>query len=152
MANSPSPGHEQVTLDSLSVQQLTAVKKQLDDEVEHLTSSYAQLSVAQAKFKECSRVLKAAPWVAAADGGILVPLTNSLYVRGTIRDPDRVLVDVGTGFYAGKKVERASEFYQEKMRELGANIQDLEAIVQGKTNNLRAVEGALRDKVTTGNQ
>lgn len=106
-----------VTLDSLSVQQLTAVKKQLDDEVEHLTSSYAQLSVAQAKFKECSRVLKAAPWVAAADGGILVPLTNSLYVRGTIRDPDRVLVDVGTGFYAGKvRAPNATEAKQRLMR------------------------------------
>lgn len=33
---------------------------------------------------------------------ILVPLTNSLYVKGNISSPDRVLVDIGTGFYVEK--------------------------------------------------
>jgi hypothetical protein len=31
-----------------------------------------------------------------------VPLTNSLYVKGKLADPDRVIVDVGTGFYVEK--------------------------------------------------
>lgn len=47
-----------VSLDSLSTQQLTAVKKQLDDEVEHLTTSFAQLQAAQIKFKDCLRCVK----------------------------------------------------------------------------------------------
>ena len=34
----------------------------------------------------------------------------------------------------------ATEFYDAKVKELGANIQNLESIVQGKTNNLRVVE------------
>lgn len=34
----------------------------------------------------------------------------------------------------------ATDFYDAKVKELGANIQNLEAIVQGKTNNLRVVE------------
>jgi prefoldin alpha subunit len=33
---------------------------------------------------------------------ILVPLTNSLYVRGKLSDPDRFIVDIGTGFYVEK--------------------------------------------------
>jgi prefoldin alpha subunit len=33
---------------------------------------------------------------------ILVPLTNSLYVAGTLSDASHVLVDVGTGFYVEK--------------------------------------------------
>lgn len=33
---------------------------------------------------------------------VLVPLTNSLYVRGKLSDPSNVLVDVGTGFYIEK--------------------------------------------------
>ena len=44
---------------------------------------------------------------AAANGtdgknGILVPLTSSLYVKGTLADREKVLVDVGTGFYVEK--------------------------------------------------
>lgn len=33
---------------------------------------------------------------------ILVPLTSSLYVRGRMASRERVLVDVGTGFYVEK--------------------------------------------------
>lgn len=47
-----------MSLDSLSAQQLTAVKKQLDEEVEHLTTSFAQLQAAQIKFKDCLRCVK----------------------------------------------------------------------------------------------
>jgi len=47
-----------VSLDSLSAQQLSAVKKQLDEEVEHLTTSFAQLQAAQGKFRECLRCVK----------------------------------------------------------------------------------------------
>jgi hypothetical protein len=38
----------------------------------------------------------------AEEKSILVPLTNSLYVKGQLADPDHVLVDVGTGFYVEK--------------------------------------------------
>lgn len=33
---------------------------------------------------------------------ILVPLTTSLYVPGTLADKNKVIVDVGTGFYVEK--------------------------------------------------
>jgi prefoldin alpha subunit len=39
------------------------------------------------------------------------------------------------------------KFYEAKVDELGANLKDLEAIVQGKSNNLRVVEDVLRQKV-----
>jgi prefoldin subunit 5 len=88
----------------------------------------------------------------------LVPLTNSLYVRGELSDPKRVIVDVGTGFYVEKvglalvpsndrsthKVfqdnEQAEAFYDSKVKQIGDNIQDLELIVQRKTANVRSVE------------
>src|SRR6266699_4107467 len=47
-----------VNLDTLNPQQLTAVKKQLDEEVEHLTSSFTQLAAAQGKLKECLRCVQ----------------------------------------------------------------------------------------------
>ena len=33
---------------------------------------------------------------------ILVPLTTSLYVPGTLADTENVIVDVGTGFFVEK--------------------------------------------------
>ncbi|KAK0632889.1 Prefoldin [Immersiella caudata] len=143
-----SRNQETVSLDSLSAQQLTAVKKQLDEEVEHLSASYQQLAVAQAKFKECLRVVKTSGPTSFDDKkDILVPLTNSLYVKGKLSQPDRVIVDVGTGFYVEKDTKSAAEFYDSKVNDLGANIKELEAIVQNKTNSLRVVEEVLRQKV-----
>ncbi|KAL2153953.1 hypothetical protein VTH82DRAFT_2629 [Thermothelomyces myriococcoides] len=145
-SRSQQPG-EAVDLNSLSAQQLSAVKKQLDGEVEHLSSSYAQLAAAQAKFKECLRIVKSGSSSLDKDKSVLVPLTNSLYVKGRIADPNRVLVDVGTGYYVEKDTKSAAEFYEAKVKELAGNIQGLEGIVQAKTNNLRLVEEVLRQKV-----
>lgn len=33
---------------------------------------------------------------------LLVPLTTSLYVPGTLADTEKVIVDVGTGYYVEK--------------------------------------------------
>lgn len=71
---------------------------------------------------------------------ILVPLTNSLYVRGNLTGSSHVIVDVGTGFYVEKEVKSAAQFYESKVGEIGGSIKELEAIVQSKSNNLRAVE------------
>lgn len=47
-----------VNIDSLDVQQLSQVKKQIEEEVEHLGSSFAQLHAAQVKFKDCLRCVE----------------------------------------------------------------------------------------------
>ncbi|KAI2616462.1 Prefoldin alpha subunit [Hypomontagnella submonticulosa] len=149
-----SGNSETINLDTLSAQQLSQVKKQLDEELEHLTSSFAQLHAAQSKFRECLRCVQDKNKAPALreDNSILVPLTNSLYVRGTLASASHVVVDIGTGFYVEKEVKSAADFYENKVNEVGASVKDLEAIVQGKTNNVRVVEEVLRQKLLVGNQ
>lgn len=79
-------------------------------------------------------------------------MTSSLYVPGKLADPERVVVDVGTGFYVEKTTQDAQKFYESKIEELGKNIKDLESIVNGKANNLRVVEEVLRQKMLAGGQ
>ncbi|KAI1840494.1 hypothetical protein JX265_008609 [Neoarthrinium moseri] len=146
-------GGETVNLDSLSAQQLSQVKKQLDEELEHLTSSFTQLHAAQSKFRECLRCVQSGKSPALQENkSILVPLTNSLYVRGNLSSASHVIVDVGTGFYVEKDIKSASEFYNAKVNELADNIKDLEAIIQQKTNNVRLIEEVLRQKMANGPQ
>jgi len=142
-----SPQGQTVDLASLSTQQLSQVKKQLDDELEHLTSSFTQLRAAQAKFRECLKSIEGGVASNVEGKPILVPLTTSLYVPGSLADTKNVIVDVGTGFYVEKSTKDATKFYENKVEELGANLKDLESIVQGKSNNLRVIEDVLRQKV-----
>nr|XP_023903982.1 probable prefoldin subunit 5 [Quercus suber] len=145
-------GGQQIDLGSLSSQQLSQVKKSLDDEVQHLTNSYQNLRTAQQKFRDCITSVKNGVVESSKDKPLLVPLTSSLYVPGKLADTEHVLVDVGTGFYVEKTATEAEKFYAAKIEELGKNIKDLENIVNGKANNLRVVEEVLRQKVLAGSQ
>ncbi|KAI9644478.1 subunit of tubulin prefoldin [Ciborinia camelliae] len=138
---------QQIDLGTLSTAQLTQVKKQLDDELEHLTSSFQQLRAAQNKFRECLRSIASGVGEKVAGKPILVPLTTSLYVPGELADTENVIVDVGTGFYVEKSTKDATKFYESKVEEIGTNLKDLEIIVNNKSNSLRVVEDVLRQKV-----
>lgn len=71
-------------------------------ELEHLNTSFNQLRAAQAKFAECIRSIAAGVATQKQGAPLLVPLTTSLYVPGTLASGDTVVVDVGTGFYVEK--------------------------------------------------
>ncbi|KAM0702628.1 hypothetical protein Q7P35_010059 [Cladosporium inversicolor] len=142
----------QINLDALSVQQLSQVKKQFDDEVTHLTNSYQNLRVAQQKFKDCIVSVKDGVAGSAQDKTLLVPLTSSLYVPGKLASTSHVLVDVGTGFYVEKTTDDALTFYNGKVEELAGNIKELENVVNGKANNLRMIEEVLRQKMLVQQQ
>ncbi|KAI4736664.1 Prefoldin alpha subunit [Aureobasidium sp. EXF-12298] len=148
----PAEQGQQIDLGALSVQQPSQIKKQLDEETQSLTNSYAQLRAAQQKFRDCIASIVAGVANSVADKPLLVPLTSSLYVPGTLASTETVLVDVGTGFYVEKTTEQAKKFYETKAEELGKNVKDLESIVQGKNQNLRLIEEVMRQKVLANNQ
>jgi len=139
-----------VDIGSLPVAQLSQVKKQLDDEIQHLTSSYSSLRSAQNKFKDCAASIRNG--ITAPAKPLLVPLTTSLYVPGQLADTEHVLVDVGTGFYVEKTLDQAIKFYEGKVEEVGKNVKDLETIVNQKSQSLRVVEEVLRQKMMSQQQ
>ncbi|KAF2094532.1 Prefoldin alpha subunit, partial [Rhizodiscina lignyota] len=140
-----------VKLSSLSVEQLSQVKKSLDDEIQHLTQSFQSLRLAQSKFRDCLKSLSAGLSPKLADRSILVPLTSSLYVPGNLADTERVIVDVGTGFYVEKSIKDAEKFYDRKVQDLDAKLIDLEKVIQSKGQSLAVVEDEIRRKVVSQN-
>lgn len=52
---------------------------------------------------------------------ILVPLTSSMYVSGTIADTDNVIIDIGTGYYA-QKVGHSTMAHMACGKKLNKNI------------------------------
>ncbi|PGH12194.1 prefoldin, alpha subunit [Polytolypa hystricis UAMH7299] len=147
-----------VDIATLSVPQLRALQSRLSSELEHLTTSHAKLRSAQSKFRDCIKSINEGVVGSKSSGGgsgggetdILVPLTSSLYVKGKLADREKVIVDIGTGFYVEKTTSKAVDFYTNKVKDLEANLRDLEKVVQGKSGNLRVVEDVLRQKVLSG--
>ena len=56
---------------------------------------------------------------------MLVPLTASLYVPGTLDDADKVLVDVGTGYFIEKTMAEGKDYCERKINLLKSNYDQL---------------------------
>ncbi|KAG6902149.1 hypothetical protein C0995_003906 [Termitomyces sp. Mi166 len=141
-----SQGSQTVNVNDLDVAQLADVRKQLEDELNHLTNSFAQLKQAQAKFKACmENVREVKP--ENADKTILVPLTNSLYVPGKLSDLDHVIVDIGTGYYVEKTRPQALKHYSEKVQYIHANLETLEDTITKKRDNMAYLTNLLQQKI-----
>ncbi|KAL8795221.1 MAG: hypothetical protein Q9195_002232 [Heterodermia aff. obscurata] len=160
MASNPSTQPQTIDLATLPTAQLTNLKNQLTQDLQHLTTSFQQLRAAQTKFRDCINSVRDGVERSEEGKEILVPLTPSLYVPGKLASTKTVLVDIGTGFYVEKLTRNiriiktpaaARTFYSSKVEELGKNLGDLEAIVQQKNGNLRVVEDVLRQKVISEN-
>lgn len=136
-----------VKASSLGLSDLGAVKKQLDEEIEQLTTSFSRLHAAQAKFRECLKSVVNGVETVENDQVLLIPLTTSLYVPGKLRDREHVIVDVGTGYYVEKTTEDAKDFYSRKIDDLTGNLKELEKILQNRDAARSSLTEVMRQKI-----
>ncbi|KAM9409551.1 prefoldin subunit 5 [Pholidichthys leucotaenia] len=127
-----------VNLTDLSFPQLEGLKSQLDQEIDFLTSSIGQLKVVQTKYVEAKDSLNV---LNKNNQGkeLLVPLTSSMYVPGTLNDVEHVLVDIGTGYYVEKNVEDSKTFFKRKIEFLTKQIEKIQPALQEKHAMKQAV-------------
>ncbi|XP_077185242.1 prefoldin subunit 5 [Paroedura picta] len=137
---------QQVNISELSLPQLEVLKSQLDQEVEFLSSSIAQLKVVQTKYveaKDCLAVLNK-----SNEGKeLLVPLSSSMYVPGKLSDVGQVLIDVGTGYYVEKSVEDARDFFKRKIDFLTKQMEKIQPALQEKHAMKQAVVEMMSQKI-----
>ncbi|RCH77470.1 subunit of tubulin prefoldin [Rhizopus stolonifer] len=123
---------QQVNITDLDLPALQQVKSQLEEELSHLTQSYTKLKGVQNRFSDC------------ADS------VNSLKTEksdGKLSDVNKVIVDVGTGYYVEKSVGDASKFYNDKVEYVKKNLGTLEKTVTDKQSTLRAIVNVMQDKI-----
>ncbi|KAF8556665.1 Prefoldin alpha subunit [Imleria badia] len=155
---------QQINIADLDIQQLADVRRQLEEELNHLTSSFAQLKQAQSKFKSCLEnvdevkpknagksclSLRVNRWSMCDSLGttILVPLTNSLYVPGKLSDTEHVIVDIGTGYYVKKTRAEATKYYKAKAEFIHTNLETLSDTIQKKQDNMNYLMNVLQAKL-----
>ncbi|KAK4337232.1 hypothetical protein RND71_044043 [Anisodus tanguticus] len=127
---------ETIKLESLSemnIYQLGSLRQQLEQEIEILGRSVEQLITLQNRFKQ-SEICIFKQSQTEENSEILVPLTSSLYVQGTIKDKKKFLIDIGTGYYVEKELEGALDYFSRKIKFLAAEIEKLTKLTQAKIN------------------
>ncbi|POY70536.1 hypothetical protein BMF94_6450 [Rhodotorula taiwanensis] len=165
----PPPGS--VSLQDLSLDQISQVRSQLEQELKHLTAAFGDLKQAQSKFMACIDSLDSikpankgtpAPPLGStcisrltspeAHKTILIPLTSSLYVPGRIQDADNVLVDIGTGYFVEKETKQAKTLYNAKVLALKSNLATLQQQIETKQSNFEACTQMMRVKMAQQQQ
>ena len=114
-----------------------------------LQSNFSSLRSAQSKITASAAAVEAYAAEAAAAGGArdaLVPLTSSLYVPARLAADAELLVDIGTGYFVGKRAAEAREVLLKKAALLKANTDNLQKVLQQKQANLETVNEVLMQR------
>ncbi|CAI2173920.1 16757_t:CDS:2 [Funneliformis geosporum] len=134
MTTSTAPKQQTIELIDLDLTQLSEVKKQLEEELSHLTSSFGQLKQVQSRFQDC---IASVETIKGGNAGELV-------------DTDKVIVDIGTGYYIEKNLNEAVNFYTEKVEFVKKNSESLQQTITSKQNNLKMTIDVIQIKITQG--
>ncbi|TYZ59822.1 hypothetical protein PybrP1_004392 [[Pythium] brassicae (nom. inval.)] len=138
----------EVNLVDLSLEQLNNLKGQLETELQQLTASFGGLREAQARFAESKEALGSLNDGNAAKP-VLVPLTASMFVPGTLANVREVLVDVGTGYFVEQSVDDAKKFMDRKVEFLQSNTDSLKEVLETKRQMLEGVVFVMQQKLRT---
>ncbi|KAH6809781.1 prefoldin 5 [Perilla frutescens var. frutescens] len=111
-------------IEKMSVEQVRALKEQVDMEVNLLQDSLNNLRSANARLELASTALNDLA-VRPQGKKMLVPLTASLYVPGKLDDAEKVLVDVGTGYFIEKTMAEGKDYCERKIALLKSNYDQL---------------------------
>ncbi|XP_022993145.1 probable prefoldin subunit 5 [Cucurbita maxima] len=128
---SAGEGVRSLELEKMSVEQLKAFKEQTDMEVNLLHDSLNNIRTATSRLDIATAVLHDLS-LRPQGKKMLVPLTASLYVPGTLDDADKVSVDVGTGYFIEKTMAEGKDYCDPKIKLLRSNFDQLIEIATKK--------------------
>jgi prefoldin alpha subunit len=135
-------------LDSYSIEQLSQLKQQEESKLNQVTQHYSQLKQAQIRFMSSKDTLGELKDDKSVEGKeVMVPLTQSLYVSGKIRDPHKVIIELGTGFYVQQSISKSQNFLDRKIALIGKNADSIYDVVMSSRKNLEAIVMTMQGKM-----
>ncbi|KAF2074926.1 hypothetical protein CYY_003759 [Polysphondylium violaceum] len=137
---------QQVNLATLSLDQLQMVKEQIEAEIQTLSESIGQLRHASNKYLEAKDAMGG---LKGSDGKeMLVPLTSSIYLPGTINANEKVLVDVGTGYFVEMGIDKGQDFANRKVQLITDQINKVQSAINIKRSNLDTIIQVAQTKIS----
>lgn len=137
---------KEVPIENLSLEQLTYVGKQIEQEISSYSSYYTSLKVALNKFTDNKEYVK--DLTSCKDKEILVPLTSSLYVPGKSSNISSVMVEVGAQYFVETKVDNAEKFCDRKIKMIKDNMDKIDEVIKTKNNHMNVINHNIITKQT----
>jgi prefoldin alpha subunit len=135
-----------INLDSMSLEELNQLKQQEESRLQALMGRFQQLRAAAVRLS--ASVTAVSEITPASEGKeVMVPLTESVYVPGLIREPNKLLVEIGTGFYVEKSSKETTGFLDRKLKLVDANSDNITKAVAATRQNVESISMAMQGKM-----
>ncbi|KHJ93137.1 prefoldin, alpha subunit [Oesophagostomum dentatum] len=135
-----------VPIAELDIEQISALQRQVEQELGFFQESANQLKILIRKNEQSiasMEVLK----TATPGHTALIPLSESMYIRAELSDPSRMLVEMGTGYYAEISREKAAEFFERKKKYITQQVETIEKIIVDKKRTRNIISDTLQQKI-----
>jgi len=128
----------EINVGQLPVEQLSGLKTQHENEIRDLQGQLEALHGAKNRFIGARVTLDDMKNI-PVDTKLLVPLNGSLYAPGSIASSERVIVELGTGYFCEKDTAEAKALIDRKMTLVDTSIESIETIGNKKRKNLEQI-------------
>jgi prefoldin alpha subunit len=118
---------KEIPLGQLSLEQLSAVGKQIEQDVQSLSGSYTSLKVVLNKFKDNKSFIKQLQQ--AKDKEMLIPISQSVFIPGKCSDISHLMVELGGNYLVSTKVSKAEAFCDRKIELLNQNMDKIDNMI-----------------------
>jgi len=141
-----------IDLDSLSLEELNQLRNQEEQRLQALTNKYGMLRQAAARLNHSKKAVSELKKSSSSssegeDREVMVPLTESVYVPGKMKDTNRLMLELGTGYFVERSNREALQFIERKQRIVDANSENIAAAVQASQQNMQALTSAMQGKM-----
>lgn len=135
-----------IQLDQMSLTELDQLRQSEEARLQAFSQRYAQLRQAAGRLQQSAKAVEQI--TPASDGKeILLPLTESLYVPGRIKEPTKLLVDIGTGFFVEKNNKETIQYLERKIKLVDANSDNIAAVIETTRSNLQNIQMTMQGKM-----
>lgn len=98
-----------VQLSQYSVQELVQLKNGNEQEVQRMLQTYQSFRMVHNKTENDKILVTNLVKVEDEQPKILIPLSNSLYIPGVVKNKDHFVIDIGTGYVAERTAKQTLE-------------------------------------------
>ncbi|GAQ86677.1 prefoldin alpha subunit [Klebsormidium nitens] len=138
---------QQIPVTALTVEQLKQVKDTLEAEIQVLSDSIRSLQVVIRKFDAAAGAVDDLSTQTSGKPA-LIPLTGSLFVPATLASVEKVLVDVGTGYYVEKTLTDGKDYCTRRVKYLEDKLRTIGDLLGDKQKNHSEVSQVIQMKLS----
>ena len=137
-----------VDLEKMDKYELSNLNKEIVAELEWINANIKRTTEEETTINEQITIIQTLMKNEFNKQNALVPLTPSLFAKGTIEYTGRIIIPIGNNFFIDKRIDKALEIYQNRLKEKQKEKRGFELLLNDRTTVLKRMEAIIKRLVT----